>query len=93
MDAQAVRGQTTNEQLTDRLMERSYDTRFVVVCVTTHVPCTSGIDDQVLSAVDKKGLVAKGKAVFARFDDKLHVENCYEARGAAEDGTVTDQEA
>jgi len=52
-------------------MERSYDTRFVVVCVTTHVPCTSGIDDQVLSAVDKKGLVAKGKAVFARFDDKL----------------------
>ena len=72
-------------------MERSYDTRFVVVCVTTHVPC--GIDDQVLSAVDKKGLVAKGKAVFARFDDKLHVENCYKARGAAEDGTVTDQEA
>ena len=76
MDAQAVRGQTTNEQLTDRPTEHSLDTHLVVVCVTTHVSCTSGIDDQVLRAVDKKGLVAKGKAVFARFDDKLHVAYC-----------------
>lgn len=76
MDAQAVRGQTTNEQLTDRPTEHSLDTHLVVVCVTTHVSCTSDIDDQVLRAVDKKGLVAKGKAVFARFDDKLHVAYC-----------------